>query len=306
MHLIPFDSPKLPSKRVPIANAFAVIKSAAGFPVISIKGKVFHIKRGDETEMVAEPGKPKVPARSLEVVILGTAPGKSKVYYKSGYIEGSTEKPDCLSSDGIAPSVNAQTPQAKKCATCPHNAWGSKISENGKKGKACSDTMRLAVAPAGMVSDAMLLRVPAGSFEALGLYGQRIGNFGYQPHEIVTEVSFDFTVAHQALTFHELGIIPEDSDVAKEIAAACDTDIVKQIIGAIEMDPVEKFESPAIEAPKAEPVKAAKPPVDDFPTEPKADTKVEKPKAAKPAPAEDVAEEVGAMLADSDEIDFDD
>lgn len=304
MQLIPFDSPKLPVKRTPIANAFAVIKSAAGFPVISIKGKVFHIKRGDELEMVSEPGKPKVPARALEVVILAASAGKSKVYYKDGYKEGSTEKPDCMSSDGVAPSANSKNPQAKKCGTCPHNAWGSKVSESGKKGKACADTMRLAVAPAGMVSDAMLLRVPAGSFSALGEYGERIGKFGYQPHEVVTEVSFDFTVAHQSMTFREMGIIPDDSDVAKEIAEVRESEIVKLITGATEMDPFES-DVPAIEAPKA-----TKPVVeDDLPAAPKVDTKVEK-KAAKPAPAPapvDVADEVEEMIASADDdLDFDD
>jgi hypothetical protein len=320
MQLIPFDSPKFPAKRAPIANPFAAVKGAGGFPVISIKGKVFHIQRSGERQMVTEPNKPNVPARALEVVILAANPNKSKVFYKDGYVEGNSEKPTCVSLDGISPSANAQQPQSKKCAVCPHNAWGSKVSDSGAKGKACEDKMRLAVAPAGQVSDAMLLLVPAGSFKALGTFGDRIGRFGYQAHEVVTEISFDFTVAHQALTFRELGVIPEGSELLTEVEQVRHTDIVKQIIGTIEADvAIESFEPPMLEQKQepveAKPAKAAKSAPapaaaeDEFPAEPKRDTKVgakPAPKAAvAPTPEPDVADEVEAMVS-SDDLDFDD
>eukprot|EP00729_Bicosta_minor_P019763 gene19763-31784_t len=58
---------------------------------------------------------------------------RSKVFYNSGFVEGSVAKPTCYSNDGIAPASDAEEPQSKKCNVCPHNQWGSRITENGGK-----------------------------------------------------------------------------------------------------------------------------------------------------------------------------
>ena len=67
-------------------NLFAAAVTVGGFPVISIKGKVFHIQRGDERELVTKTGTDDEPASALEVVILSVNPNKSKVFYNSGFV----------------------------------------------------------------------------------------------------------------------------------------------------------------------------------------------------------------------------
>jgi hypothetical protein len=297
-----------------VANAFAAVLSQSGFDVLSIKSKVFTRVSGDIKETINnDDGEP---ARNIETVIVAVNPHKSKVYYKGGYTEGSTDKPLCYSNNGIGPEADAQEPQAKKCATCPHNVFGSKITESGKKAKACGDSMRIAVAPADLSTDPMLLRVPAATLALLGQYGAFLAGKGYEPHEVVTRIGFDYTVAYPALTFKAVGFIEEGCEVAEKITALKDTDLVKQIIGVLatpgaEDVEAEQFELPVRKvaevkveaAPKVEKPKAVAKPVvedeDDLPVEPK---KVKVETKAKV----DVAEEVGAMVESADDLDFDD
>ena len=271
-------------------NLFAAAVTVGGFPVISIKGKVFHIQRGDERELVTKTGTDDEPASALEVVILSVNPNKSKVFYNSGFVEGSVAKPTCYSNDGIAPASDVEEPQSKKCNVCPHNQWGSRITENGGKGKACGDSMRLCVAPAGMINDPMLLRVPAATLKTLGQYGSQLAKRGVEPQYVVTRVGFDYNVAHPALTFKAMRFVEEAELATVETTLSDEADIIDQITGVVDkpsisVEPVAE----AAPAPAAEPV--AKP-VEAKP---------------KPAPKKEVKEveedEVDDALAN---LDFDD
>jgi hypothetical protein len=298
MNIIPFDSgTNLPSflKKVDIAalNSDLTAHAGGGFPVISIKGKVFAVVRDGDREIQMNPKDPDSAATSLNVVLLKANKGTSKVFYLKGYDKDTSEgqKPDCYSSDGIEPAGDAQNKQAKKCATCAHNQWGSRISEKGAtKGKACSDTVRMAVAPAGQVNDAMLLRVPPASIKALGEYGQMLAKRGVGYNMVVTKVGFDLQAESPKLTFSPVGLL--DDEGFAEVQAIVASDVVNSILGA---SPV------ALEVtPEAEPEAEAKP----APAPVKAEEKpAAKPKAAakpKPAPVED------DLDLDLDGINFDD
>lgn len=235
-NIIPFESAKLPAF---IVEGFEVtndlLVSGTGYPTVSIKGKVFTLKRGDEKTLITKPDAPDEPASSLEVVILKAGPAGdklSKVFYATGYSEGSDAKPTCYSNDGVKPSVNAQDPQCKTCAACPHNAWGSHVSEDGKKGKSCSDSKRLAIAPAGQINDPMLLRVPAASLKALTQFGQQLAKRGVPYQAVVAKIGFDYTVAHPALTFKPVGFVDESTML--EVKTMMESDLVKKITGMIE------------------------------------------------------------------------
>jgi hypothetical protein len=182
---------------------------------------------------------------------------------------------------------------------------GSKISENGKKIKACSDSMRIAVAPAGQLNDPMLLRVPATSLAALGSFGNDLANRGVEPHDVVTKIGFDYTVSHPALTFKPVGFLSQEG--VAEVVETMASDAVKQIIGtgsvpfetaveAAPAAPAEKEEAPKPVAEKPAPKPAPKP-------------AAEKPKPApvvEAAPEEEVAEAVGELVGSVDDLDFDD
>ena len=322
-NLIPFESASLPAflqETFGLTNDL-LVSGGGGYPTVSIKGKVFTLKRGDEKTLITDSNDE--PARSLEVVILKAGPAGdklSKVYYASGYTEGSDAKPLCYSNDGIAPGVNATEPQAKTCATCPKNIWGSHVSEDGKKGKACSDSKRLAIAPAGQVNDPMLMRVPAASLKALTAFGQQLAKRGVPYQAVVAKIGFDYSVAHPALTFKPVGFV--DESTLSEIKEVVDSDLVKRICGEVEDLYVpddadtagESFEQKKPE-PKVEPKKTVvkpKPQVteDDDPP-PKVKVKVEVEEEA-PAPtpkptAKSVVQEVEDDLdAALDDMDFDD
>jgi hypothetical protein len=306
MNIIPFDSGgNLPSflKKVDIAalNSDLTAHAGGGFPVISIKGKVFAVVRDGERELQMNPKDPDSAATSLNVVLLKVNKGTSKVFYLKGYDKDSSEgqKPDCYSNDGIEPAADAQNKQAKKCATCAHNQWGSRISERGAtKGKACSDAVRMAVAPAGQINDAMLLRIPPASIKAIGEYGQMLAKRGVGYNMVVTKVGFDMQAESPKLTFSPVGLL--DDEGFAEVQEICQSDIVANILGmtnaAVEFAPSEEVVEPTPE-PKAV-VKEEVP-------APKAETKAKPAAKAKPAPTPAPSEEIDLDL-DLDGISFDD
>jgi hypothetical protein len=328
MNIIPFDSgSKLPAylKQVDVASLNADLTSHAGggFPAISIKGKVFAVVRDGEREVLRNPKDPDSAATSLDVVLLKANKGTSKVFYIKGYNPEQSEgqKPDCYSNEGIEPAADAQNKQAKKCATCPHNQWGSRITEKGaSKGKACNDTVRMAVAAAGMLNDPMLLRVPPASIRALGEYGQTLAKRGVAYNMVVTKVAFDMDAESPKLTFKPVGFL--DDAAYAEVQETVESDIVNNILGAsfnaVEAAPAAKDTEVAEEAPapapatKPTPVAKPKPvPVEEPAQEPEPEpvAPVAKPKPAakatpkpapKPAPVEDDFD------LDLDGISFDD
>jgi hypothetical protein len=236
VNIIPFEGKTLPAYlkkfNVEELNADLTAHAGGGFPVMSIKGKKWTVVRDGEKNVLPNPKDPESPATSIDVVIIKANKGTSKVFYLKGYDPESSDKqkPDCYSSDGVAPAADAQSPQSKKCATCPHNQWGSRITEKGaSKGKACNDTVRLAIAPAGQVNDPMLLRVPPASIRNLGEYGQLLAKRGVGYNMVVTKIGFDVEAESPKLTFKPVGFLDDASYT--EVQEVMESDIVRDITG---------------------------------------------------------------------------
>lgn len=287
---------------------------STGFGIISYRGKVWRTKfRGEETSLMREDGDG--PRSSIEVVILKAANHLSKIYYKDGYKDGSTESPDCFSTNGVTPDINSKAKQANTCANCPMGAWGSRITPAGKPGKACSDSKRAVVVPlADMDNEVfggpMLLRIPAASLQDLAQYGQKMAALGYQYYTIGTRISFDTNEAFPKFVFG--AIRPLTDAEADRVLALRDDPRVARILSEAEVTsdapvaaPASVFEQPApapkIAAPKPAPV--AVPDHDPETGEvaeaaPKRNYK----KTPTPAPAP-VAEEVPTSTSFDDELD---
>lgn len=229
--IIPFEGGQVPAH---ISRHFAGTNEDlqgglfGTYPIISIKGKVWHIVEGDKKTLVRKPGQ-EDPSSSIEVVILKANPNKSKLYYPDGYEEGSTAKPTCYSDDSKTPALDAQVRQSASCLTCPRNVWGSKVTENGAKARECSDNRRMAVAPMGRLDMPMLLRVPAGSLTDLGSYATMLDGRRVTYTGVVTKISFDHTVAHQKFIFKATRFVTEEE--AEEILEVSRKDIIAQIVG---------------------------------------------------------------------------
>lgn len=247
---------------------------SGGYPVISIKGKRFAISDGGSREVIMRPDEPDEPASSLQVVIVKSNPHLSKVYYEAGYSEGSDAKPTCYSNNGVGPAADAQSPQSPTCAVCPHNEWGSRISDSGGKGKACSDSRRIAVCPVGELDRPMLLRIPAATLRELANYAGNLKRRNAPYQALVTKLSFDNNVAHPKLNFKAMRWL--DAKEWATVQELMSNPVLDQIVGTGESvaenvktpaaksveKPVEKSKEKA----KPDPKKAAKTTAEDSET----------------------------------------
>lgn len=263
MQMIPF-APKPLAQRQKSAGLNAALTQGvnSGFSVFSIKGKVWHLVRGDDKKLITKKAYDEhgnmhdtgEPAASIEVVILNANPNLSRVYYAKGYEEGADGKPDCYSNDGIAPEPDSADPQAVKCASCPHSQYGSKISDSGAKGFACANSRRIAVASPANLEEPILLRVPGASLKALLTFAKDLDDSGYVFTEVVTRIGFDYSVAHPALTFKPIGRLPDEA--LDTVTAQASSDLVAQMIGtnATKALPTKSEDSPVVQAEQPKPV----------------------------------------------------
>ena len=193
----------------------------SGFGIISYRGKVWRTKyRGEERDLMRADGDG--PRSSIEVVILKASGNLAKIFYESGYVEGSTAQPDCWSSNGVTPDANAPNKQHSACATCKQNAFGSRITPAGKQGKACSDSKRLAIVPLEDIDNEvfggpMLLRVPAASLGDLATFGTKMQALGYPYNSIGVRISFDTKEAYPKFVFSAIRP-PTDAEAQKVLA----------------------------------------------------------------------------------------
>jgi len=249
--VIPFESAQLPAFLSTQAevNDDLTAHAGTGFPVISIKGKTFAIVRGGERSIIPNPKDPDSPATNIEVIIVKASKATSKIYYAKGYKEGEEGvKPDCWSADGTKPDASIEVPQAKTCAACKHNVWGSRIGDSGQKSKACQDSVRIAVAAPNQINDPMLLRVPPASIRSLGELGDTLKKRGVRYDAVITKVSFDPEAATPKLVFKPIGFISEP--MWHEVQAAAESPVVQQILGAMPISVPSEPAAPAVEMSK--------------------------------------------------------
>lgn len=187
---------------------------ASSYGIVGYRGKVWSIKfQGKETQLMRDDGDG--PRGSIEVVIVKAASAISKIFYAGGYQDGSNSPPDCWSTNGITPDAAAQNKQNATCAGCPMNAWGSRVTEAGKQGKACSDSRRIAVIPVNdmaneMFGGPMLLRIPAASLKDLKAYGDLLNSYHYPYYACATRISFDPKEAFPKFVFSAIRPLTDD------------------------------------------------------------------------------------------------
>ena len=279
-NLVPFESGKLPAflkSATALASELTANVGSGGFPVMSIKGKVFALVKGGERETLMNPNDTDEVATSINVVILKANAGLSKVWYAKNFVEGSDAKPDCFSHDGTAPDPSVENPQAKKCSVCPKNQWGSKVSEDGKKMKACADSRRLAIANPDELDNPILLRAPAATLKPLAEYGEQLAKRGVPYNAVVTKIGFDREAASPKLTFKAVSFVSEEQ--FEQIQQVLEEEVVQSILGKAGEAPVTESTAAHEDEIAGTPPKAVK-------TEAKAEAAPEPKKAVKPAKKE--------------------
>lgn len=209
-------------------------------PRISIRGSRFRLVE-DGTETVLD-------SVVLETVIVGANPRLSKAFYAKAY-DGEVEAvaPDCFSLDGIQPDASIASPVNDICATCPNNAWGSKIGPSGQELKACSDKKRLAIVSADDPEGTIyLLEVTPSALKGLNQYQKQLALRGIPAEVVKTVISFDTDASYPKIQFSFGGFLDEETQEA--VDKLFDTDEVKLVTGEM-----------VAQAPAAPATKASKP-----------------------------------------------
>lgn len=291
------------------------ITSGESWPRISIKGGRFRIKEGD-AETVLQ-------STAIDVVIVGSNPRLSKTFYAKAWDPNAEQTaPDCFSLDGVAPDSSATAPQCDLCATCPHNAWGSKKGPQGQDLKACSDSKRIAVVSADDPAGAIyLMLITPAALKDLNQYQKDLSHRGIAPELVRTRITFDTNASFPKLKFGFGGWLTED-EIASVDSVLTNPSIPEMTGEKVKSVPAQ-IAAPA--KPKPQLVKPAPAPVEEETEEvvepapaPKrgfgAAVKAEAPKAAAPAPkaaapkakpqpvaeaSSSLEDEIAAMLQDA-------
>lgn len=277
------------------------LSSGASYPRISIKGSRFRIVEGD-TETVLD-------STALNVIIVGANPRLSKTWYAKMWTPDSEpQAPDCFSLDGVKPSAEAANPQNDLCASCPHNAWGSKVTPLGQQVKACADQKRLAVVAADDPSGPIyLLQVTPAALKGLNQYQKELSVRGIPPEVVKTKVSFDTDASFPKLKFTFGGFIDEETQ--KVVDDLFGSEQVKEITGEVSASPEPVASGPAVKAALAEkptPAPAPAPAPKRGLSAPKTASTEATPKrglaasepAAKPDSANSLADEIAALVGE--------
>ena len=290
--LVPFESDTF-SLAVANPEAFALNVQAeefasVKFPVISIKNSRFHIKREGEKTLITRPKTnptdPDEPASYIDMLVLNLQ--KAKSFYLEGYVEGSEDKPDCFSNDGITPDTSIAEPQCSTCQLCPNNVWGTGRNEKGEatKGKACSDVLRLAVVSPANLDDPYLLRVPPASLKYFAEVSKFLSQRNIPINRAIIRIGFDVDKTG-LLTFKAIGGV--DIDTFNKAVALMNSDLVLSITGKNNSPALRLAHTaaPALEhkpeaVAEAKPAKASKTPK-TVKAEPTAEEKAAAEKAAK-------------------------
>lgn len=268
-----------------------------GFAVVSFKAGKFRIKhKGNEIPITDDRGDP---VGSIETVIIRANGHITKQWYSKPYDDGDSSAPDCFSLDGVVPAPSAPKVQAKSCAMCPKNAFGSAPPRDGKpsKGKACQDNRKLAIVPLMDINNEtfggpMLFRVPPSALNDLAQFGAAWKARGYPYNALGVRIGMDMDTSYPKPTFK--AIRPLTSEEAQQVLALVHSPAVERIL--VDLDPTgaapvnqggPEFEQEP-EAPAPAPAPAPKPvaakPVAAKPVAPKAPAATfGKPQAAAPA-----------------------
>jgi hypothetical protein len=200
---------------------------------IGLKGSRFRlVVNGQEEGVIDE--------NYLDVVIVGAAPGVSRLYYADAYDANEKVAPTCYSKDGITPENDAKVKQSEKCATCPQNEKGSRITDAGAKTRACSFFKRLAVVlpsePTRVFQlDCKSMSIfgegkPAQNKFTLGEYGKKLSTRGVDPAHVVTRLSFDTDASVPKLLFTPTRYLEQDeAPVIAEVSEGADVKAILEI-----------------------------------------------------------------------------
>ena len=222
----------------------ALLTDGFSYPKISTRASRYRLVE-DGTETVV--------GTTLDVVIVGSNPKISKIWYSKPYDGATDVRPDCWSNDGVAPDPSVEKPFHPNCGACPNNVLGSKITPNGAKSKICSDQRHLAVVPSADPTKVYGLTVTISGMKGLRDYIKDLSNFALIPEEVVTELGFDEQASYPKIVFKQKGFVGEKALKAVDDIAKSDEVLLctRQETGVPRLAAPVTQSAPAIPAPAA-------------------------------------------------------
>ena len=191
----------------------------AGFPYISTKAGMLRF----ENEQLPNP---------MQVVVLGAV--RINQYYEGEYDAENPAGPVCfaIDTDGdegtMRPPETLDNPIHDTCEGCPMNAVGS--GGRGGKGKACRNSMRLALLPYEDTEDfskvaGARLSIPPMSLKQFAPFAKKVvEGLGRPLFSVVTELSVTPDEKSQFLLGFDLVAVINDEDMLVQLAGRVDTD----------------------------------------------------------------------------------
>jgi len=135
--------------------------------------------------------------KKFEGIILDTS--RINAWWEQSYDEtGGGTPPDCFSMNGVEPDLNCNMPQAKRCAECEKNKFGS-----DGRGKACKNMKRVHI----MLEDEMLplrLTLPPSNLKAIDMYISLLTSKGMPYQLVVTNFKLKKTQNKDGIAFSEI------------------------------------------------------------------------------------------------------
>lgn len=159
-----------------------------------------------------------IPGSKTEVIPLAFM--GERAYFPGEFDPDQRQSPLCYAystgaeDEVMAPHKSAKEPQAKTCEDCDFNKWGS--ASKGK-GKACRESVRVAVLPVGKdlsKQSTWHCRIPITSVPDFKTYAGEILGMGKALHEAVAELS----VTPDAKTFFKIHWQPKKAVDAAQMA----------------------------------------------------------------------------------------
>ena len=157
---------------------------------ISVKGKVFALPTGQSSQ------------GPLNAVILDWR--NFNKYYTAAYNPQKPEPPQCFAIHSVIsemkPGAEVTKPGHADCAGCTFNKFASAATG---RGKACRNTVRLAVVPSDFTTDTepMLINISPTGLTGWASYINGLTVVEKHPVQVVTEISFDANQAYPKLVF---------------------------------------------------------------------------------------------------------
>lgn len=204
------------SSKVGMSDVDSAASSSISVPRVSLRGRTFRFVEGGEEVFKKND--------DVEVIILGVEPEAGrmiKTFYENGYQPGSSAPPDCASHDGLAPSGWVSKPQAKTCASCPQNVFGSaKSNITGKPTKRCRDSKQIWILrngdPKGTSGTQYALNVPVTSLKAFSEFGRKLKSYNLPFSAVITKLIM-VDAEYPQLDFDVAGFVTE-ADIAATLA----------------------------------------------------------------------------------------